>query len=48
MTQKELLMDAVTRDFDGRVSRKALPGKAPDEVLEAEYEVAGGVGGQSY
>ena len=38
--QKELLMSAVEREFDNRNRRKALP-EAPDEILEAEYQVAG-------
>ncbi|MFA6637022.1 MAG: site-specific tyrosine recombinase/integron integrase [Candidatus Omnitrophota bacterium] len=38
--QKDLLMSAVEREFDNRNRRKALP-EAPDEILEAEYQVAG-------
>lgn len=38
----DLLMDAVTRDFDGRAGRKALPRRTEEEILEAEYEIAMG------
>jgi hypothetical protein len=37
-------MSAVEKDFDGRAGRKKFPGRSEQEILEAEYAVAGDKG----